>query len=201
MKSEIKNEKISGISTVFGQEKLRVTCVERKYRVSDSKICFIITARKELDENTTQELLYEDMELKTFLANYQITDIVSVSPCEECANVAEKKVPRKASISNIMTKRSGMSTISDDILIKNDNMSTKHDVIHEAMKRRELLESLDLPETFVIKDYKKALEKKGIIVTNTAMPYDDLDWLEKQGKVVRVGKGGRGAVSFRIKKS
>lgn len=200
MRNEMKNGKTSTISTIFDKENLRVTCVERKYKVSNSKIGFIVTAKKEFDENTTQALLHEDMELKTFLANYQITDIVPVSVCEEHVNIAEKNVPeRNVSIANIMTKKNGVHTKSDDTRAKNYGVP-KCGVKYESMKRRELFDTLDLQETFVIKDYKKALEKNGIIITNTAMPYDDLGWFEKQGKVVRIGKGKRGAVAFMIKK-
>ena len=199
MQNKMKNEKTNGISTIFGQEELRVTCVERKYRVSDSKIGFIITARKELDEDTTQELLHEDMELKTFLSNYQITDIAPVSVCDKPVKIAEKKAStRQTPIENIKTKKEGISTKGDDIIVRNDDV--KNSIKHEAMKRMELFDSLDLSETFVIKDYKNALEKKGITTTNTAMPYDDLYRLEKQGKVVRIGKGKRGAISFRLNK-
>jgi hypothetical protein len=220
MKDEMKNGKTSMVSKIFCKENLRVTCVERKYKVSNSKIGFIVTAKKELDENTTNELLREDMELKTFLANYEITDVVPVSECQERVSVIEKNVQtRETSIANIMTKKNGVPARNDDIRVKNgytrvknDNMSAKgndklvgnhsasKNVKNDAINRRELFDSLDLSETFVIKDYKKALEKKGIITTNTAMPYDDLEWLEKQGKVTRIGKGERGAVSFMIKK-
>jgi hypothetical protein len=218
--NETKNEKTIGICTVFGQERLRVTCVERKYKISNSKIGFIVVAKKELDENTTQELLHEDMELKTFLENYEIADIVPVSVGQEPVDTADGKVPgRISSIASIMKKKNGISSRNNNVRVENDcvgikndnkpiksgeklvgNSNASKDVKNEAIKRRGLFDTLGLQETFVIKDYKKALEKMGIITTNTAMPYDDLGWLEKQGKVVRIGKGERGAVSFMIKR-
>lgn len=221
MQDEAKNGKTSMVNTVFGKENLKVTCVERKYKVSNSKIGFIVTAKKELDENTTNELLHEDMELKTFLANYEITDVVPVSICQESANVADKNVlGMKMPIKNMVVKKNGVSARNHDIRVKNDytriksgGISTKgndklmgnrgaaKNMKNEAVKRRELFDSLDLQERFVIKDYKKALEKMGIVTTNTAMPYDDLECLAKQGKIVRMGKGERGAVTFIKKKN
>lgn len=206
MEEEMKNVKTGGMRTALGKGNLKVTCVERKYKVSSSKIGFIVTAKKELDENTTQELLHEDMELKTFLANYEITDIAPVPVCQESADISGKNVPaRDLPITNIMAKKNTESTKRDVKFVENDGMQMqgtqrqgmqRQKIMSEAMKRMELFDSLNLPETFLIKDYKKALEEIGIKTTNTAMPYDDLDRLEKRGKITRIGKGARGAVSF-----
>lgn len=196
MRSEMKNGKTG---TILGQENLRIVCIERKYRVSNSKIGFIVTAKKELDENATKELLHEDMELKTFLTNYEITDVAPVSGRHDHVDLTGEKVPaRKSSIANIMAKKDRTST-KNDIRVKNHS-KPRFDVKYESMKRRGLFDTLDLQETFMVKDYKKALEKKGVIATNTAMPYDDLEWLEKQGKIIRIGKNKRGAVKFMIKR-
>lgn len=216
----MQNEKTKVDSTMSGKENFKVTCIERKYRISNSKVGFVVTAKKELDENTTSELLHEDMELKTFLANYEITDVVHVPICQASDVVTEKNVTTgKMSIASIMTKKNLVSTRNDGVVVRNNytmiknegvpakgkdklvgNRSASKNVKNEAAKRRELFDSLDLPQTFLIKDYKVALEKNGIIATNTAMPYDDLEWLEKQGKVAKTGKGKHGAVTFAIKK-
>lgn len=175
MQVEMKNEKTNGISKVARQENFRITCVERKYKVSNSKIEFVVIAKKELDENITRELLFEDMELKTFLEKYEIAEILPVAVRKESFNTVGKNLPERKSTA--------------------DRIKKSRTVI-EAMKRRGLFDSLNLTETFSIKDYKKALEDNGIKVTNTAMPYDDLNWFEKQGNIVRIGKGEHGAVSF-----
>lgn len=212
MKDDMKNGKTIGISTIFGQENLKVVCVERKYKVSNSKVGFFVTAKKVLDENTTQELLHEDMELKTFLANYEITDVMPVPVSQESVDSTEKGgivgdsgrlrnadigSARKSSMVNIMTNKSRVKTKNDDKFAGKDGVLDKKT---EAMKRVDLFDSLNLPDSFLIKDYKKALEEIGISITNTAMPYDDLERLEKQGKITRIGKGEHGAVSFLKKK-
>lgn len=186
MHDEMKNGKKIGIRTVLGQENLKVTCVERKYKVSNSKIGFFVIAKKELDENTTQELLHEDMELKTFLANYEITDVAPASTRPESTDISGKNLPAgKMPITNTNVKKNG---------------AMKQNPKSEAVRRMGLFDSLNLPERFLIKDYKNALEEIGIKSTNTAMPYDDLERLEKQGKIARIGKGEKGAVSFLKKK-
>ena len=50
----------------------KVTCIERKYEVEGEKVSYMVTAKKELSEDLTDKLLHEDMELKTFIANYNI---------------------------------------------------------------------------------------------------------------------------------
>lgn len=179
MQIEMKNEKTNDLK-VFGQDNLRITCVERKYKVSNSKIEYIVIAKKELDENITQELLHEDMELRTFLEKYEIAEVLSGE------NVSERKISTSDSTRNHDRSSEGSS-------------EQRH-ITNETMRRRGLFDSLNLPETFLIKDYKKALEDIGVKITNSAMPYDDLNYFEKQGKIVRIGRGGHGAVSFTTKK-
>lgn len=195
MQARMKNGRTD---TISGQENLRVVCIERTYKVSNSKIGFFVTAKKELDENATQELLHENMELKTFLSNYEIRDIEPISECHG-PFAGEKVYARKSSMANMMVKKKRVPTRNDDMEAKNRGISS-YDIKYESMKRRGLFDSLDLQEKFMVKDYKKALEKKGVITTNTAMPYDDLEWLEKQGKIIRIGKNKRGAVEFLMKR-
>ncbi len=52
---------------------MNVTCIERKYKVTGNGLNYFITAKKELDQELTNKLLHEDMELKTFLTYYEVT--------------------------------------------------------------------------------------------------------------------------------
>lgn len=158
--------KANEIETVYGKEKLKVTCTERIYKVSGSRVSYIISAKKELDENVTERLLHEDMELKTFLANYEITNIMLPIHGNQNVEVIKERVPKK--------------------IPENANIQTK------ARARRELIDFLNLPEEFTTRDYEKALEEHGIKVSNTAMSNDDLRQLEKKGKVIRIDKNKAG---------
>lgn len=154
--------KSNEIETVYGKEKLKITCVERKYKVSGPRVSYTINAKKELDENVTERLLHEDMELKTFLANYEITNITLPVPSSQKIEIIKEKVFEK--------------------IHENATVKTK------ARARRELIDFLDLPEEFTTRDYERALEKNGIKISNTAMSNDDLRLLEKQGKVIFLDK-------------
>ena len=146
----------SEIEMVYGKEKLRITCIERKYKVVGSRVSYLISAKKELDEDITEKLLHEDMELKTFLTYYEITNIMlPVISSKHIETIKDK-------VSQTRTMRSSVA------------------------RRRELFDFLNLPEEFAISDYKKALEENGIKITNTAMPYDDMRWFEKKGKVIKL---------------
>ena len=170
-------DKISEIDTIYGNEKLKVTCVERKYKVVSPRVTYLITAKKELEENITERLLHEDMELKTFLTYYEITNIIlPVHGSEDVDLVKRKehgKIPKSATTRNISTIRTN------------------------AQGRRELFDFLNLPEEFIIKDYKEALEEKGIKITNTAMPYDDLVWLQEKGKVIKLDKNENNKITYK----
>lgn len=137
------------------KEKFKVTCMERKYKVAGARVSYIITAKKELDEDVTGKLLHEDMELKTFLANYEITNIA---------------LP-----------------VVDRMEIRNEKVE-KMSITTKSRARRELFDFLNLPEEFTTKDYEKALEEKGVKVTNSAMSNDDLRRLGEKGKVVMIEK-------------
>lgn len=174
----------SEIGTIYGKT-LRVTCVERKYKVVDEKASFIIVARKEFDEDTTDKMLHEDMELKTFLANYEITNVTFPFSRSENIKTRKMKIPEIGKL---------------EIGKKEESESTRkrRDTIMYTLKRRELFDSLDLPEEFLVKDYIEAIEKIGMKVSNSAMPYEDLRWLSKKGKVALVKKTERGAIIYRI---
>lgn len=154
--------KSNEISTIYGKEKLKVTCIERKYKVSGSRVSYTISAKKELDENVTEILLHEDMELKTFLANYEITNIMLPVYGSQKVGIIKEKVPEK---------------ISENTTVKT-----------RAQTRRELIDYLNLPEEFTTRDYEKTLEEHGIKVSNTAMSNEDLRTLEKKGKVICIDK-------------
>ena len=171
--------KTNEISTIYGKEKLRVTCVERKYKVVGSRVSYLISAKKELDENVTERLLHEDMELKTFLANYEITNIMLPVHGNQNMGVINERVPKK--------------------IPENATVQTK------AWARRELIDFLNLPEEFTTRDYEKAIDEKGIKVSNSAMSNEDLRMLEKKGKVIcldkkKVGKRGTMLLFKRLRK-
>ena len=67
-----------------------------------------------------------------------------------------------------------------------------------TLRRRELFDSLDLPKEFLARDYIYAVEKNGIKISNSAMPYDDLKWLAKKGKVEMMKKNDRGIITYRL---
>ncbi len=153
----------SEIDTIYGKEKLRVTCVERKYKVVGSRVSYLISAKKELDEDVTEKLLHEDMELKTFLTHYEITNIMLPVLNSKMLSIGSKHTET----------------------IKN-NVPQTRTVRSSVARRRGLFDFLNLPEEFAISDYKKALEENEIKITNTAMPYDDMRWFEKKGKVIKL---------------
>lgn len=169
------------ISTTSGN-KLKVTCVERRYKVIDSNISFVIVAKKELDEDTTEKLLHEDMELKTFLANYEIADITFPS------SIKETKIPKK---------KPEFGRIKEE----SEEVKNRREAILITLKRRELFDSLDLPEEFLVKNYTEAIEKIGMKITNPTMPYDDLKWLKKKGKIKLIKKTDRGVSIYKKMKN
>lgn len=67
----------------------------------------------------------------------------------------------------------------------------------KTMIRRELFGSLNLPEEFMIRDYRKALEEKGINISSNTMLYMDMILLQKKGNVVRLEKKRRGISVFK----
>lgn len=68
----------------------------------------------------------------------------------------------------------------------------------KTMIRRELFDSLNLSEEFMIRDYRKALEEKGTKMSSSAIAYGDMIWLGKKGKVVKLEKKRRGTSLFKI---
>jgi len=68
----------------------------------------------------------------------------------------------------------------------------------KTIVRRELFDSLNLPEEFIIREYKKALAEKGIKISSSEVPYGDMIWLGQQGKVVRLEKKRHGISVFKI---
>lgn len=158
------------IDTIYSKEKLRVTCVERKYKVVGSRVSYLISAKKELDEGITENLLHEDMELKTFLANYEITNIMLPVISGEHREIIKNNAPQTRTLRS------------------------------SAVARKGLFDFLNLPEEFTIIDYKKALEKNGVKITNSAMPYDDLNWLGKKGKVIKLAEKKNNKTVYKILK-
>lgn len=68
----------------------------------------------------------------------------------------------------------------------------------KTVARRELFDSLNLPEEFLIRDYRKAIEQKGVNISNSSVLYADMIILQKKGKVARLEKKRRGISVFRI---
>ncbi len=205
------------IDITYAKEKMKITCVERKYKVERDDISFVITARKELDEDTTDKLLYEDMELKTFLANYEIKDIefqnidIKTEPTIEhviSSTITEPIEPIiasdlgqciinnnvKGSIVEIENIEPIKKSSSRKRYVKNVNMS------HSTEERWALFDYLDLPKEFTCKNYVDALKNKGVLITNAVMPYDDMNHFEKIGKVTRIQKAKGCALMFRLEK-
>jgi hypothetical protein len=260
------------IDTIYGK-KQKVTCIERKYKIVDQNVSFFIVTRKEFDEDTTEKMLHEDMELKTFLANYDITDISFTYSGKENIKIQKKKIPEKGKFEipekgkfeipekgkfeipekgkfeipekgkfeipekgkfeipekgkfeipekgkfeipekgkfeipekgKFEIPEKGKFEIPEkgkfEIGKKEESEATKkrRDIIMNALKRRELFDSLDLPEEFLVKDYIETIEKNGLKISNSAMPYDDLKWLIKKGKVKFVKKNDRGIITYRL---
>lgn len=184
MNNGMNNVKIDMMDDTYDRESLKVTCIERRYRVSNSKTEFTVVAKKEFDEDTTKGLLREDMELKTFLANYEISNVKTALNRDETP-----------------VRNDDMKVISGHVRTKSRSNIRFCSGKQGALKRREMFDSLGLQETFLVKDYVCALKSKGIEITNSAMPYDDLYSLEKQGKIEITGRNDRGAMTFKIKKN
>lgn len=156
------------------KEKLRITCIERKYRVIGSKLSYIIAAKKELNENITERLLHEDMELKTFLSDYEI---VNISGTVSGGTVSGGAVSGGA-VSGVK---------KEDINIDVVKIKQKPPRKTVAMERRELFNLLDLPEEFTTADYNDAIIKKEMEVTYSTMANEDFAYLVKNKIIERTG--------------
>lgn len=183
------------------KEGLKVTCFERKYRVQTSHFNFTVIAKSEFGEDATSRLLHEDMELKTFLDNHEITDIEILDPFGQL-DIVEIEEVEIEDVDRIAIDISSMST-SDNMRREKHREKYKekgeshiqimkdiklYKVSDSTYERRKLFDELDLPKSFTSKQYTNALDKKGIKLTNIAMPYDDLEFFEKVGKVKKLPK-------------
>lgn len=175
--------KLNEIDIINNKEKPKITCIERKYKVEKSTVSFIITASTELDEDATGKLLHEDMELKTFLANYDITDII----------LSSKSSTDHVEIENVIKKDSHKN--------ENANYRIFSELKVAMVKRRKLFDSLGLPEVFTCRNYTDAIKKNGMPITNIAMPYDDLKYFERKGKLIKLKKTKCGAQMYKLVKN
>lgn len=210
------------------KERLKVTCIERKYRIDKPDLSFTITANKELDEDTTSNLLHEDMELKTFLSNYEITDIISsgtdvIKKPIIVVNNAKDSIIEIAEETREEIRDDTREEIRDDTreqirddtreqiidkkeikqifttnLGRQNKKRTFHPQTHTTSERRALFDYLNLPKQFTCRNYIDALGEKGAKVTNTAMPYDDLKYFERIGKVEKTKKTISGVMVWEI---
>lgn len=139
--------------------KLKVTCVERTYKVQGERVVYIIKAKREFDEGLTEKLLHEDMELKTFLAEYEIEKV------EERDAAELKKIPTR--------------TIE---IAENKNIGKNLEIPTPAQRMSIIVQ--DLPEEFALEDivkyYKERNEKHDIARLKTRFSYS-LAYLTKLG--------------------
>lgn len=182
-------KKSNEIDTIYGEGKLKITCVERKYKVEMPEATFMIAAKAELDEDATGKLLQEDMELKTFLANYEITNVILPNKIPIADTIVE--------VENIKLIKRGSSEKTSELGVAEKRKVNINERRILAEKRRSIFDSLDLPEEFTSRNYVDALKKKGITTTNSAMPYDDLSYLQKKEKIIKLKKTARGAQIFK----
>lgn len=79
---------------------VKITCVERKYKIQSEDVNYFVTAKRELDEDITGKLLHEDMELKTFLEYYEITGF------QQIKEISEREISAKEfEISGLVTQK------------------------------------------------------------------------------------------------
>ncbi len=148
----------SEMNTMYGKESVKITCIERRYKVASPRMSFIISAKKAFDEEVTKRLLHEDMELKTFLANYEITNIVFPTTFErdkiEREIIKQKLAEKEKNIvvedndrpisaklpTPIQREYVVMSEMSDEFCL--------HDIIDFYKKRGENYDTLELKSHF-----------------------------------------------------
>lgn len=215
---------VQKMDTIQNKERLKITCVERKYKVEKPTFSFVITAKTELDEDSTNRLLQEDIELKTFLENFDIvhiyqstdeiqyveTDILEPEIVEP--EIFEHDIANPDIVEHFITpiletiEPENVKPVIEPDITKTKFESTKHshkkkyvciEVSHNTSERRALFDCLDLPDKFTIRNYIDALEKKGVHITNTAMPYDDLNYFEKKEKIKELEKKGHGIKTWK----
>lgn len=163
--------------------KLKVTCVERKYKVQSDKVIYMIKAMRELDEDLTEKLLHEDMELKTFLSEYEIE------------NVEEKEVPKIETIEITSTKSKKIEETKVpmiDISIKRKKGKIEEKPVLEVLEvptplQRERVIIDALPEEFALEDiikfHKERNEKYGDILKLKRLYSYTLQHLRRHGMV------------------
>lgn len=189
------NKKSSEIDTIYGNT-LKITCTERKYRIIDSGTSYIIVAKRELDEDTTEKLLHEDMELKTFLANYRICNIKRTLSGAKYSDIDGNRLVQKILKDGMSNKVPPSSWEKEE----SESVKNRRELILNTMKRREVFSSLDLPEEFLVNDYISEIEKNGLNVSGQRMARDDLKWLTKEGKIEMIGRNEKGACIYKRKK-
>lgn len=144
------------MSAIYGKENVKITCIERRYKVASPRMSFIISAKKELDEDVTKRLLHEDMELKTFLANYEITNIVFPSIIER------DKIEREKNIKEMFEREKNIKEMSErekNIKIEDGNRLNLAKL--PTSLQREYVVMSEMPDEFCLHDIIDFYKKRG----------------------------------------
>ena len=136
---------------------MNVTCIERKYKVTGNGLNYFITAKKELDQELTNKLLHEDMELKTFLAHYEVTGFQK----EENSCQADSTYD----IINLENARTYVNCIPSDI--SNIGSLEKRNIVEipelgefPSIRIREQIILDNMPKEFALEDVIKLFNDK-----------------------------------------
>lgn len=122
----------------------KITCVERLYRVEGLTATYYVKAKTALSDDVTNMLLHEDMELQTFLENYEITNITLPY------SVRKDEVPKSLKV-------------KIDNKPKKDVEDEKRPFLAGKLTQVERIYIIknELPEWFNMKDFIDAVKDKG----------------------------------------
>lgn len=147
--------------------KLKVTCIERKYKVQSEKAVYVINAKREFNEDLTDKLLHEDMELKTFLSEYEIEKVDEEVPKAEIKKI---EIPKAEIKETIQTKNKKAEKVPES----------------PTPEQRISIVLLALPEEFALEDvakyYKERDEKQDIQKLKRQFSYT-LHYLKKHDMI------------------
>ena len=137
---------------------MNVTCIERKYKVTGNGLNYFITAKKELDQELTNKLLHEDMELKTFLAHYEVTGFQKEENLSQTDNTYD--------IINLENAKTYINCIPSGVSNMGDiRQLTKHDIVETSgefpsIRIREQIILNNMPKEFALEDVIKLFGDK-----------------------------------------
>jgi hypothetical protein len=139
----LNNKKRKGI--YMNNEEPIITCVERLYKVVNANTTYFVKAKTELNKDVTDKLLQEDMELKTFLANYEITNINLSYRTQNEDKDKVLKVAINTNKSKLVKEPYKQPYLAGKLL----------------QVQRVYIVKNELPEWFCMKDFTDVIEKKG----------------------------------------